>query len=138
MNPESPPRVSPRGHVKAKSMSVVDSPRDSTPKKPFPSTFTAFNLALPTTPTPLPMHPSQFDNTSGRKGRRLTIDHDMNLLSGERSIGMRLISDSSKVNRARAKFERHDDIPPSPSKTPVGHKRTGSEMIRSVPKQRRP
>jgi centromeric protein E len=93
MNPDSSPktRASPRGHSKTKSVPNAESPLSgqlgTTPKKPFPSTFTAFNLALPTTPTPLPMHTSQFDNTSGRKGRRITIEHDIDILMGEYNGG---------------------------------------------------
>lgn len=84
----SPPsRPSPRRHARAKSASETGSPRtgdhDVGVKKFLPSTFTAFNLAMPSTPTPLPMHPSQFDNTSARKGRRLTIEHDIGLLTGK-------------------------------------------------------
>lgn len=74
-----------------------------------PSTFTAHNLALPCasvtlhgpatsparvaaglsdmaktdSPSPLPSHPSQWSNTSSKKGRRITIEHDMGLLEGE-------------------------------------------------------
>jgi centromeric protein E len=40
-------------------------------------------LALPTTPTPLPAHPTQISNSSSRKGRRLTIEHDIDKLAGE-------------------------------------------------------
>lgn len=72
--------------MKAKSVSAIESPRPGqaiTPKKPFPSTFTAFNLALPTTPTPLPMHATQYDNASTKKGRRVTIEHDLDILAGE-------------------------------------------------------
>ena len=77
-----------------------------------PNSFTAKNLALPTTPTPLPMHPSQFSNTSTRRGRRVTIDHDLDFLTGmslspfSRSR-RRMIdrSESSKVNKAKAVFD---------------------------------
>lgn len=87
----TPTRPSPgHGHGKSKSLSVADlenlSPRpgpgSSHAKVHLPSSFTAKNLALPTTPTPLPMHPSQYTNTTGRKGRRITIDHDIDLLQG--------------------------------------------------------
>jgi centromeric protein E len=72
------------------------------------STFTAHNLALPCTsatlhhprspkglgataggatgspsPSPLPSHPSQWNNSSAKKGRRVTIEHDIDLLAGE-------------------------------------------------------
>lgn len=81
-----------------------------------PSSFTAKNLALPTTPTPLPMHPSQFSNTTARKGRRITIDHDIDLLTGEsyliagaQGLGwdhlLTLCPESSKVNKAKAVFD---------------------------------
>ena len=88
------------GHAKSKSLSVADLENQSPHPSPvvgasgagpgsthakvyLPSSFTAKNLALPTTPTPLPMHPSQFSNTTMRKGRRVTIDHDLDLLTGE-------------------------------------------------------
>ena len=72
----------------SKSISVFQSPHPSpTPgsakmNSPFASKFTARNLPLPTSPSPLPKHPSQFSNTSG-KARRLTIEHDMDRLAGE-------------------------------------------------------
>lgn len=46
-------------------------------------TFTARNLALPSAPTPLPMHTGQYSNTAARKMRRVTIDHDMEALNGQ-------------------------------------------------------
>lgn len=84
----TPTKNSPRGHAKSKSMSAANlgspgpGPGSSHARVHLPNSFTAKNLALPTTPTPLPMHPSQFSNTSTRRGRRITIDHDMDLLTG--------------------------------------------------------
>ena len=52
-------------------------------KASLPSTFTAFNLALPSAPTPLPAHPKQVNNASLRKARRITIEHDIETLGGE-------------------------------------------------------
>lgn len=88
----TPTKRSPYGHAKSKSLSIADlenqSPHpgiglgSSHAKVHIPASFTAKNLALPTTPTPLPMHPSQFSNTSTRRGRRITIDHDIDLLTG--------------------------------------------------------
>ena len=83
-------RISPRTmHGKSMSLSICETPKDSplvpgsaNLKKSFPSTFTAKNLALPTSPSPLPMHPSQYSNTSTKKGRRITIEHDMDRLGG--------------------------------------------------------
>ena len=97
----TPTKRSPHyGHAKSKSLSVADlenqsphpssagghAPGSTHAKVYLPSSFTAKNLALPTTPTPLPMHPSQFSNTTMRKGRRVTIDHDLDLLTGKSSI----------------------------------------------------
>jgi centromeric protein E len=84
----TPTKNSPRGHAKSKSMSAANlespgpGPGSSHARVHLPNSFTAKNLALPTTPSPLPMHPSQFSNTSTRRGRRITIDHDMDLLTG--------------------------------------------------------
>lgn len=80
------PRMS---HTKSKSLSSANldspgpghGPGSSHARVHLPNSFTAKNLALPTTPTPLPMHPSQFSNTT-RRGRRITIDHDIDLLTG--------------------------------------------------------
>lgn len=72
-----------RGKSHSISHSPTESPAAATPATGFPSTFTARNLALPTTPTPLPLHPAQFSNASVRKGRRATIEHDIDLLTGE-------------------------------------------------------
>lgn len=72
-----------RGKSHSISHSPTESPAAATPAKGFPSTFTARNLALPTTPTPLPLHPAQFSNASVRKGRRATIEHDIDFLTGE-------------------------------------------------------
>lgn len=73
------------------------------------STFTAVNLALPSMtrtlqrsnlnlaamdspcprpaspdkPSPLPRHPSQASNATARKARRVTIEHDIETLSGK-------------------------------------------------------
>ena len=52
-------------------------------KKALTGTFTARNLALPSAPTPLPMHTGQYSNTAARKMRRVTIDHDMEALNGK-------------------------------------------------------
>jgi centromeric protein E len=92
----TPTKNSPRAtHAKSKSMSAANlespGPGSSHARVHLPNSFTAKNLALPTTPTPLPMHPSQFSNTSNRRGRRITIDHDMDLLTG--------MSPCSKVER---------------------------------------
>lgn len=93
-----------RQHMRASlSMSSVPSPSSATVREqgdlenlsPAPSgyssartrghissTFTARNLALPSAPSPLPMHTGQFSNTL-RKHRRVTLEHDINRLQGE-------------------------------------------------------
>nr|XP_031863411.1 uncharacterized protein CI109_001287 [Kwoniella shandongensis]KAA5530483.1 hypothetical protein CI109_001287 [Kwoniella shandongensis] len=84
-NIPSPKFNSPRP-THGKSHSLSHSPgHNGPPAKGFPSTFTARNLALPSTPTPLPMHPNQFSNAALRKGRRVTIEHDIDRLSVEQS-----------------------------------------------------
>lgn len=40
-------------------------------------------LAVPGSPSPLPAHPTQKSNASARKGRRITIEHDINRLACE-------------------------------------------------------
>ncbi|WVF71322.1 hypothetical protein IAT40_006125 [Kwoniella sp. CBS 6097] len=116
---------SPRGH--AKSHSISHSPAPSPlplPAKGIVSSFTARNLALPTSPSPLPMHPSQYHNAAARRARRVTIEHDMDRLS-----------ESSKVNKAKAIFESPEKNPPStPPRAPLG----AAQAVRSVPRQRRP
>ncbi|ORX37881.1 kinesin motor domain-domain-containing protein [Kockovaella imperatae] len=74
-------------------------------KSSLPSTFTAFNLALPSAPTPLPAHPAQQSNSSARKGRRITIEHDIETLG-----------ESHKVNMTKSRFDIPGELPPSPSK----------------------
>ncbi|WVQ99545.1 hypothetical protein IAU59_006681 [Kwoniella sp. CBS 9459] len=117
---------SPRGH--AKSHSISHSPAPSpvpAPAKGIVASFTARNLALPTSPSPLPMHPSQYNNSAARRARRVTIEHDMDRLS-----------ESSKVNKAKAIFESPEKNPPStpPPRAPLG----AAQAVRSVPRQRRP
>ncbi|TYJ58685.1 hypothetical protein B9479_000521 [Cryptococcus floricola] len=131
------PRVPSRTHAKAHSIShsPSESPAGSTPAKAIPSTFTARNLALPSTPlpgtpTPLPMHPSQFNNATARKGRRITIDHDMDLLT-----------ETSKVNRAKLLFESPEKNGKALPSTPVREPRESlrvNQAAWSIPRQRRP
>ncbi|ODO06440.1 centromeric protein E [Cryptococcus wingfieldii CBS 7118] len=131
------PRVPSRTHAKAHSIShsPTESPAGSTPAKAIPSTFTARNLALPSTPlpgtpTPLPMHPSQFNNATARKGRRITIDHDMDLLT-----------ETSKVNRAKLLFESPEKNGKALPSTPVREPRESlrvNQAAWSIPRQRRP
>ncbi|OCF32982.1 hypothetical protein I316_05320 [Kwoniella heveanensis BCC8398] len=121
-----PQTNSPRGHTK--SHSISHSPALGTPlhlpAKGIVSSFTARNLALPTSPSPLPMHPSQYNNAAARRARRVTIEHDMDRLS-----------ESSKVNKAKAIFESPEKHPPStPPRAPLG----AAQAVRSVPRQRRP
>ena len=137
-------RASPRtAHGKSRSISVIDSPRDvplpisSMTRTSITSSFTARNLALPTSPSPLPMHPSQISNTT-RKSRRVTIEHDMDRLSGKRmnsSLARLTMIETSKMNKAKALF----NIPASCTKETIITKpaRTGSEVL-APPKQRRP
>lgn len=40
-------------------------------------------LAVSGSPIPLPPHPTQKSNASARKGRRITIEHDINRLACE-------------------------------------------------------
>lgn len=143
-NAGTPPkhRPSPRTAHGNKSIFVFDSPRDSpaagsaSSKPPFPSTFTARNLALPTSPSPLPMHPSQITNTSSRKGRRVTIEHDMDRLGGTQDLNyaerMLMRAETSKVNQAKALF----DIPSSPTKSSSTPSHASATSL--TPKQRRP
>ncbi|WVR06885.1 hypothetical protein IAU60_003921 [Kwoniella sp. DSM 27419] len=120
---------SPRGH--AKSHSISHSPIQAPvpiPARGIVPSFTARNLALPTTPTPLPMHPSQVSNASLRKSRRVTIEHDIDRLA-----------ESSKVNRGKAIFESPDKaasspVPATPPRAPL----RAAQSVRSVPRQRRP
>ncbi|ODN80563.1 hypothetical protein L202_02763 [Cryptococcus amylolentus CBS 6039] len=131
------PRVPSRTHAKAHSISHSpnESPAGSTPAKAIPSTFTARNLALPSTPlpgtpTPLPMHPSQFNNATARKGRRVTIDHDMDLLT-----------ETSKVNKAKLLFESPEKNGKALPSTPVREPRESlrvNQAAWSIPRQRRP
>lgn len=128
LSPSSPlPPNRFRGKSHSISHSPTESPATATPAKGFPSTFTARNLALPTTPTPLPMHSSQFSNASVRKGRRVTIEHDIDLLI-----------ESNKVNRAKAIFETPDkgskQGPASPTREPL----RVNQATWSIPRQRRP
>ncbi|KAL7421908.1 Kinesin-like protein kip2 [Cryptotrichosporon argae] len=90
-----------------------------------PSTFTAHNLALPSTPTPLPMHHAQVSNA--RRNRRVTIEHDIDRLA-----------ESSKVNKIKSVFDTPEKpgAPVTPVKAPAG--RVPREGQRSVPRQRRP
>ncbi|ORY32865.1 kinesin motor domain-domain-containing protein [Naematelia encephala] len=124
-NNRQSPRIS---HGKSKSLSVADqlaSPlaRPSIPSR-LPSTFTAHNLALPTSPTPLPMHPSQFDVRGSRKTRRVTIEKDMDRLT-----------DSSKVLKTKALFDIADT---SPQKTPTKMSVRPENVPYSAPRQRKP
>ncbi|KAK8864543.1 hypothetical protein IAR55_001793 [Kwoniella newhampshirensis] len=122
----SPLTNSPRP-THGKSQSLSHSPgNNGPPAKGFPSTFTARNLALPTTPSPLPMHPNQFSNAATRKGRRVTIEHDIDRLA-----------ESSKVNKAKAVFESPDKNQSTPATPPRAPLRN-AQSIRSVPRQRRP
>lgn len=124
-SPFSPNRF--RGKSHSISHSPTESPAAATPAKGFPSTFTARNLALPTTPTPLPVHPAQFSNASVRKGRRATIEHDIDLLT-----------ESNKVNRARAMFETpHKGNKQGPA-TPTRESLRANQATWSIPRQRRP
>ncbi|WVO15973.1 hypothetical protein L204_103638 [Cryptococcus depauperatus] len=123
----SPRRVS---HTRAHSISHSprDSPAITQPVKGLPATFAARNLALPTTPTPLPMHPSQFSNASARKGRRRTIEHDIDLLT-----------ESSKVNRAKAMFEspeKSTKLTPLAPSTPTREPLRINQAAWSIPRQR--
>ncbi|WVQ73983.1 hypothetical protein IAR50_003564 [Cryptococcus sp. DSM 104548] len=131
------PRMPSRTHAKAHSIShsPTESPAGATPAKAIPSTFTARNLALPSTPlpgtpTPLPMHPSQFTNATARKGRRITIDHDMDLLT-----------ETSKVNRAKLLFESPEKNDKALPSTPIREPRESlrvNQATWSIPRQRRP
>ncbi|WWC70146.1 uncharacterized protein I206_104093 [Kwoniella pini CBS 10737] len=116
---------SPRGHGKSHSISHSPAPTPLPNAKGLVSSFTARNLALPTSPSPLPMHPSQFTNSSARKARRVTIEHDMDKLT-----------ESSKVIKAKAIFESPEKnaAPATPPKIPL----RATQSIRSVPRQRRP
>ncbi|WWC89175.1 uncharacterized protein L201_004093 [Kwoniella dendrophila CBS 6074] len=116
---------SPRGHAKSHSISHSPMPSPLPNAKGLVSTFTARNLALPTSPSPLPMHPSQFNNSSSRKNRRVTIEHDIDRLA-----------ETSKVNKAKAIFESPEKnaVPATPPKAPL----RAAQSIRSVPRQRRP
>ncbi|OWZ51163.1 centromeric protein E [Cryptococcus neoformans c45] len=116
-----------RGKSHSISHSPTESPAIATPAKGFPSTFTARNLALPTTPTPLPMHPTQFSNASVRKGRRVTIEHDIDLLT-----------ESNKVNRAKAMFETPDKGSKQGPATPTREPLRANQATWSIPRQRRP
>jgi centromeric protein E len=106
------------------------------PKKSLTSTFTARNLALPTSPTPLPMHTAQYSNTAMRKGRRVTIDHDLDALSGTSAMYLATSdtwrqltrAETSKVGMAKAIFE-------SPEKNQA---KSGVAGWTDSPKQRRP
>ncbi|RXK39315.1 hypothetical protein M231_03394 [Tremella mesenterica] len=127
-------RISPRTKSPRLSLSRAPNVGESSPsltpsavgskktRTHLPSSFTARNLALPTSPTPLPMHGKQVSSAS-KKGRRLTIEADMDFLT-----------ESSKVNRQRELF----DIPsasPSPEKNPRTFVLAAPP---SVPRQRRP
>nr|KIR85317.1 centromeric protein E [Cryptococcus tetragattii IND107] len=116
-----------RGKSHSISHSPTESPAAATPAKGFPSTFTARNLALPTTPTPLPLHPAQFSNASVRKGRRATIEHDIDFLT-----------ESNKVNRARAMFETPDKGNKQGPATPTRESLRANQATWSIPRQRRP
>ncbi|KLT45454.1 kinesin-domain-containing protein [Cutaneotrichosporon oleaginosum] len=113
-----------RGHLRASlSMSSVPSPSKEN-LSPAPaayasarsrghisSSFAARNLAMPTapsayqympgSPSPLPMHPSQFSNS--RKHRRVTLEHDINRLQ-----------EGGRVSSIKNVFDR--DEPPSPTR----------------------
>ncbi|WVW84086.1 hypothetical protein I302_106115 [Kwoniella bestiolae CBS 10118] len=117
---------SPRGHGKSHSISHSPMPSPLPNAKGLVSTFTARNLALPTSPSPLPMHPTQFSNSSSRTRRRVTIEHDMDRLT-----------ETSKVNKAKAIFEspeKNSTMPATPPKIPL----QATQSVRSVPRQRRP
>nr|XP_018262811.1 uncharacterized protein I303_04295 [Kwoniella dejecticola CBS 10117]OBR84969.1 hypothetical protein I303_04295 [Kwoniella dejecticola CBS 10117] len=114
---------SPRGHGKAHSISHSPGPAPLPNAKGLVSSFTARNLALPTSPSPLPMHPTQLSNASARKARRVTIEHDMDKLT-----------ESSKVNKAKAIFESPEKSNATPPKVPL----RATQSVRSVPRQRRP
>ncbi|WWC94352.1 hypothetical protein V866_001194 [Kwoniella sp. B9012] len=117
---------SPRGHGKSHSISHSPMPSALPNAKGLVSTFTARNLALPTSPSPLPMHPTQFSNSSARTRRRVTIEHDIDRLT-----------ETSKVNKAKAMFESPEKstaAPATPPKVPL----RATQSVRSVPRQRRP
>ncbi|OCF60786.1 hypothetical protein L486_00426 [Kwoniella mangroviensis CBS 10435] len=117
---------SPRGHGKSHSISHSPMPSALPNAKGLVSTFTARNLALPTSPSPLPMHPTQFSNSSSRTRRRVTIEHDIDRLT-----------ETSKVNKAKAMFESPEKstaAPATPPKVPL----RATQSVRSVPRQRRP
>ncbi|KAL1411458.1 Kinesin-like protein kip2 [Vanrija albida] len=132
--PEAAPGKTPTrpGHVR-NALSMFDSPatpvaplRGGTPSRAhIPPTFTAKNLALPSVPTPLPMHSGQTSNAL-RKTRRITIDHDMNRLE-----------ETSRVNRIKGVFDSptKEDAGKAPeSRTPS---RTGSSRTHvDIPRRR--
>ena len=95
---DSPRRVS---HGKSASLSAIrgaESPLaagmgSTKTRVHIPSSFTARNLALPTSPPPLPMHGKQASNAGSKKGRRLTIEADMDRLSGEWPVFLGTMTD---------------------------------------------
>ncbi|KAE8538562.1 hypothetical protein D1P53_004923 [Cryptococcus gattii VGV] len=115
-----------RGKSHSISHSPTESPAAATPAKGFPSTFTARNLALPTTPTPLPLHPAQFSNA--RVFDKLA----------SRAITDCLSSESNKVNRARAMFETPDKGNKQGPATPTRESLRANQATWSIPRQRRP
>ncbi|WRT66518.1 uncharacterized protein IL334_003477 [Kwoniella shivajii] len=116
---------SPRGHGKSHSISHSPIPSNLPGTKGLVSTFTARNLALPTSPSPLPMHPTQFNNISSKRSRRVTIEHDIDRLT-----------ETSSVNKAKAIFESPDKqaVPSTPPKIPL----RATHSVRSAPRRRRP
>ncbi|KAK4683756.1 hypothetical protein P7C73_g6472, partial [Tremellales sp. Uapishka_1] len=116
----------PRGHTKGShSLSTIQNIPlgNGGSLKPLSATFTARNLALPTCPSPLPLHPSQFSNAA-RKTRRVTIEHDMDRLT-----------ETSKVNKAKAMFDTPNSSPVKPASSYNPPSRQNSTV---TAKQRRP
>ncbi|EKD00397.1 centromeric protein e (cenp-e protein) [Trichosporon asahii var. asahii CBS 8904] len=100
----------------------------STPRKSqLPSTFTARNLALPSTPSlnapsPLPMHTGQVSNAL-RKARRVTLERDMGRLQERAKVAnMKNMFDSPSA--AGGHGDDENNSPHTPVKTPSTKRRS--------------
>lgn len=114
--------TTPRGHSRTQSTSAVPS-SPSTPgaytratRSGIPNTFTARNLALPSAPSPLPMHDGMMSTNALRKARRITIEHDIDRLQGQgepfspplmRDV-LTLFAEKGRVSRIKGAFESPD------------------------------
>lgn len=95
-------------------------------KSQLPSTFTARNLALPSTPglkapSPLPMHTGQVSNAL-RKARRVTLERDMGRLQERAKVAnMKNMFDSPS---AAGHGDDENNSPRTPVKTPSTKRRS--------------